>query len=64
VQDYHRMGESGILAPNERTELIAGQILCMAAKGTPHVTALQLLGDRPLLHPSSNPLNVNSVKFL
>jgi Uma2 family endonuclease len=43
VQDYHRMSELGILDPTERTELIAGQILCMAAKGTPHVLALRLL---------------------
>ena len=43
VQDYHRMSELGILAPNERTELIAGHIILMAAKGTLHVTALRLL---------------------
>jgi len=45
VKDYHRMGELGILDSNERTELIAGQIILMAAKGTPHVTALQLLAN-------------------
>lgn len=37
------MSELGILAPNERTELINGQIVLMAAKGTPHVLALRLL---------------------
>jgi Uma2 family endonuclease len=37
VQDYHRMSELGILDPGERTELIAGQIVLMVAKGTPHV---------------------------
>ena len=41
--EYHRMSELGILKANERTELIAGQILSMAAKGTPHVTTLRLL---------------------
>lgn len=46
VQDYHRMSELGILDPNERTELIAGQITLMAAKGTPHVLALRLLSRR------------------
>lgn len=45
VQDYHRMSELGILDPNERTELIAGQITLMAAKGTPHVTSLHLLAN-------------------
>jgi Uma2 family endonuclease len=39
------MGELGILDPNERTELIAGHITVMAAKGTPHVTALYLLAN-------------------
>jgi Uma2 family endonuclease len=43
VEDYRRMGELGIIHPNERTELIAGQVLFMAAKGTPHVLALRLL---------------------
>ncbi|MDY6782976.1 MAG: Uma2 family endonuclease [Cyanobacteriota bacterium] len=43
VKDYHRMSELGLLDPNERTELISGQILLMSPKGTPHVTALRLL---------------------
>lgn len=45
VKEYHRMSELGILDINERTELIAGQITLMAAKGTPHVVALQLLAS-------------------
>jgi Uma2 family endonuclease len=45
VQDYHQMSELGILDPNERTELIAGQIVLMTAKGTPHVVTLQLLAS-------------------
>lgn len=45
VQDYHQMSELGILDPSERTELIAGQIVLMTAKGTPHVIALQLLAS-------------------
>jgi Uma2 family endonuclease len=45
VSDYRRMSEMGILAPNERTELINGQIVLMVAKGTPHVTSLHLLAN-------------------
>lgn len=45
VADYHRMSELGILAADERTELLAGQITLMAAKGSAHVTSLQLLAD-------------------
>jgi Uma2 family endonuclease len=45
VQDYYRMSELGILDPNERTELIDGQIIIMTAKGTPHVMTLRLLAN-------------------
>ncbi len=37
------MCDLGILDPTERTELIAGHIILMTAKGTPHVITLQLL---------------------
>ena len=43
VDEYHRMAETGLLAECDRTELLAGQIILMIAKGTPHVTALRLL---------------------
>lgn len=45
VQEYYKIIELGILDPDERTELIAGQITLMAAKGTPHVLALQMLAN-------------------
>jgi Uma2 family endonuclease len=45
VSDYHRMSEMGILGPDERTELINGQIVLMVAKGSPHVTSLHLLAN-------------------
>ncbi|WP_031291215.1 Uma2 family endonuclease [Leptolyngbya sp. Heron Island J] len=45
VDEYHRMAEAGLLAECDRTELLAGQIILMIAKGTPHVTALRLLAN-------------------
>ncbi|MEB3338705.1 MAG: Uma2 family endonuclease [Leptolyngbyaceae bacterium] len=42
VSEYHRMSEFGILAPSERTELLNGQIITMAAKGTAHSSATTL----------------------
>lgn len=40
VKDYHQMVESGILAADERVELIEGQLYRMAAKGTAHSAAV------------------------
>jgi Uma2 family endonuclease len=67
VDDYHRMGELGILQPDERTELIAGQIVLMAAKGTPHVLSLRLLSmtfdhllaDRPFFVSTQDPIQLD-----
>lgn len=36
VQEYHLMAEIGILDEDERVELLGGQIVKMAAKGTAH----------------------------
>ena len=41
VQEYHRMAEIGIFHPEERVELIAGQIIRMSAKGTAHTAAVR-----------------------
>jgi Uma2 family endonuclease len=67
VQDYHRMSELGILAADERTELINGQIVLMAAKGTPHVLALRLLAkaldalfnELPVFISTQDPIQLN-----
>jgi Uma2 family endonuclease len=40
VDAYHRMGETGILLPGERTELIAGEIIQMPPVGSPHIGAV------------------------
>jgi Uma2 family endonuclease len=56
VKDYHRMSELGILDATERTELLAGQIILMVAKGTPHVVTLQLFGSELLSQLGTNAL--------
>ena len=61
IQEYHRMAEAGIFHPEERLELIAGQIIRMSAKGTAHESAItrterllrQRLGERVLLRLQS-----------
>lgn len=45
VAEYHRMSDKGILKPDERTELVDGHIISMAAKKPPHSLVNQLAGD-------------------
>ena len=40
VAEYHRMAEVGILTPDDRVELIEGELVEMAAMGGPHVGAV------------------------
>jgi Uma2 family endonuclease len=67
VEEYHRMATSGLLRSDERTELLAGQVVLMAAKGTPHVLALRLLAqgfdtylrDLPFFVSTQDPIRLN-----
>ncbi len=43
LAEYHRLIELGFFQENERVELIKGQIIQMAAKGTPHSVCNTLL---------------------
>ncbi|MEL6158272.1 MAG: Uma2 family endonuclease [Cyanobacteria bacterium J06623_5] len=69
VNEYHRLSELGLLDANERTELIAGQIIILTAKGTPHVTALRLLAlqlddffrNRPYLVITQDPVQLDDL---
>ena len=45
VDEYHRMAETGILAPDERVELIRGVIRKMSPKNRAHVIAAALVHD-------------------
>ncbi len=57
VEDYHRMGEAGILDEDDRVELIEGEIVEMPPIGSPHGgtvksltnTLARLVGDRAIV---------------
>jgi Uma2 family endonuclease len=45
VEEYHKMGEAGIFAENERVELIEGEIVEMNPIGVRHGLASEGLSD-------------------
>ncbi len=59
VQDYYRMAEVGLLAPDARVELIEGEVIDMASQGPHHAGVLSRLnrclvlaaGERAVLRP-------------
>lgn len=66
VQEYYQMAEAGILNPDERIELIEGEIVEMSPVGGPHIKRINAinkllvsrLGDRAEVSPQ-NPVRLD-----
>jgi Uma2 family endonuclease len=43
VEEFHRAGEAGVFRPDERLELVDGEILIMSPQNPPHATASDLV---------------------
>ena len=43
VEDYYRIGETGVLAPDARVELLDGEIIDMSPVGPPHGSVVRRL---------------------
>ncbi|HET7879254.1 MAG TPA: Uma2 family endonuclease [Acetobacteraceae bacterium] len=43
VEEYHRMGEAGILTEDDRVELIEGELVALAPIGSEHIAATNAL---------------------
>ena len=52
VDEYRRMGEAGIFAPDARVELIAGEIIDMPPIGSRHAAVVERFARR--FHQSAN----------
>lgn len=61
VDDYYRMVEAGVLGPDERVELIDGEVVQMSSMGPPHATCVRRL-DR-LFHQRLGQQAVVSVQL-
>jgi len=61
VEEYYRMAEVGLLAPDARVELIEGEIIDMAPPGVAHATVIRRI-DR-ILHRAAGDRAIVSVQL-
>lgn len=66
VDEFQRMGEAGIFAPDERVELIDGEVLRMTPIGTRHVEAVLATEDalRELAGPKLRVVSQNTIELI
>lgn len=57
VEEYHKMAEAGVFAPDERVELIGGQLFPMSPADHKHTTIIMQL-TRVLMHHFGNEYDI------
>lgn len=55
VAEYHRMGEAGILAEDDRVELIEGEIVEMTPIGSRHAACVRSGSETAALRAGHDP---------
>lgn len=60
VEQFHKMGEAGVLAPDSRVELVEGELWDMAPLGRRHVRAARVLTRLLNRHPVGDRIVVSS----
>ncbi len=50
VGEYHRMGQTGVLGPDERVELLDGHLIAMSPVGGPHLTVVSRIARHLARH--------------
>lgn len=65
VEEFQRMGESGVFAPDERVELIDGEIIEMTPVGPRHVACVFALDDffRSVVRPEIRVATQNALQL-
>ena len=62
VEEYYRMADAGVFTPEERVELIEGEVIAMTPIGSRHMSCVarlthrlaSMLGERALVWPQGN----------
>ncbi len=60
VEQFHKMAEVGVIAPDARVELLDGELWTMAPIGDPHIWAASVLTRLLLRHPVGDRIFVSA----
>ncbi|MDQ6928451.1 MAG: Uma2 family endonuclease, partial [Actinomycetota bacterium] len=62
VEEYEQMGETGILGPDARLELLDGEIVEMSPIGSRHAACVDRLNELPSFESPAEPLSGSRIQ--